>query len=77
MMKAIFLSGPFSTIDLEVFASVMRLMERLQPDQRFKMAIKDLEREPTIEEMADELDRLFPKLPNQEPVKTFIRRKRD
>jgi hypothetical protein len=74
-MKAIILSGPFGTAEIELFARVMRMMERQQPDQTFQMVIKDLEREMTMLELADEIDRIFPTLPDQEPFRAIIPRK--
>ena len=75
-MKALIISGPFTLAELQELADTMRSIERRQPHNHYQMVVKDLEGEPSVEELTDMLDRLFPKLPGRKPHTGVINRRK-
>ena len=59
MTRAVVITGPFHDWELELFAKLMRDIERSRPDQTFSMAIKDVDSQ-GIAEAINLLERIFP-----------------
>jgi hypothetical protein len=65
--KAIMISGPLTEADLAELMATMRAIEQRNPEGLYKAVIIDLARDPSIEEMTETLERIFPRVPGAEP----------
>ena len=54
------MTGPFEDWELELFAKLMRDIERTRPDQTFGMVVEDAEGQ-GIEEALKLVERIFPR----------------
>jgi hypothetical protein len=68
MTKAVMICGPFSEADLAELLQTVRAIERRNPEGVYNVATRDLEREPSLEEMAERVLRIFPRVAGAEPV---------
>lgn len=59
--RAIVITGPFSDWELELFAKLMRDIERSRPDQTFSMAVDDSVEGQGIGAAVKLLARIFPR----------------
>jgi hypothetical protein len=66
--KAIMISGPLTEADLAELTAAMRMIEQRNPEGLYKAMIIELARDPSLEEMAATLERIFPRLPGAEPL---------
>ena len=58
--RAIVITEPFEYWELELFAKLMRDIERLRPERTFAMAVEDAEGQ-GVEEAIKLVERIFPK----------------
>jgi hypothetical protein len=58
--RAILITGPFEDWELELFAKLMRDIERTRPDQTFSLVVDDAEGQ-GIGEAIKLLERIFPR----------------
>jgi hypothetical protein len=63
--------GPFTEADLAELMAALRAIEQRNPEGLYKAMIKDLARDPSIEEMAQTMDNIFPRMPGAEPVSAW------
>jgi hypothetical protein len=73
--RALMIAGPLSDADLAELLATLRLIEQRNSEGVYKAVIRDLERDPSLEEMADRLHGIFPRLPGQEPDIAIVPRK--
>jgi hypothetical protein len=73
--RALMIAGPLSEADLRELMETLRAIEQRNPEGVYKAMIRDLERDPSLEEMADRLHGIFPRLPGQEPDIAIVPRK--
>lgn len=59
-LRALVITGPFDDWELELFAKLMRDIERSKPDQTFVLAVHDAEGQ-SLEEAIKLVQRIFPK----------------
>ena len=57
--RALVITGPFEDSELELFAQLMRSIERSKPDQTFSMAIGDVEGQGIVQAL-ELVARVFP-----------------
>lgn len=60
MTRALVVTGPFEDWELELFAKLLRDIERSRPDHTFAMVVDDAEGE-GIDEALKLVERIFPK----------------
>jgi hypothetical protein len=61
------IAGPLTEADLAELMATMRAIEQRNPEGLYKAAIVELARDPSLEEMGDMLERIFPRTPGAEP----------
>lgn len=66
--KAIMIAGPFTEADLRTLLETMRAIEQRNPTGVYQAVVVDLERDPSLEEMAERMERIFPRAPGAEVV---------
>jgi hypothetical protein len=64
--KALMIAGPLSEADLAELMTAIRRIEQRDPQSTYRALIIDLEREPSIEEMEEHLEAIFPRVPGKE-----------
>jgi hypothetical protein len=75
-VKALMMSGPLTEDDLAELLAALRRIEQRNPDALYQAMIVDLEREPSLEEMAERVERVFPRVAGAKPFFAIIERKR-
>jgi hypothetical protein len=75
-VKAVMLSGPLTDNDLAELLTAVRRIERRNPGALYQAMIVDLAREPSLEEMGERLERVFPRVSGAEPFFATIGRQR-
>ena len=64
--KAIMIAGPLADADLKRLLQTMRAIERANPTGVYQAVVIDLERDPSLDEMAGRLEAIFPRAPGAE-----------
>lgn len=60
MTRALVITGPFEDWELELFAKLLRDIERSRPDQTFTLVLDDVDGQ-GVEDALRLLERIFPK----------------
>lgn len=74
--RAIMIAGELSEDDLADLLECMRTVEQRDTSKKYKTVMIDLEGDPSLEEMAARLERIFPRVDGKPPVFTAMPRKK-
>jgi hypothetical protein len=74
--KALMIAGPLTEADVRRLLETMRAIERQNPTGLYQAVVVDLERDPSIEEMAERMERVFPRAPGVEVVVGYRKKRR-
>ena len=65
--KALMIAGPLTDADVTELLNTLRKIEQRTQGQIYRAVILDIEREPTIAEMQETIERVFQPTPDRKP----------